>query len=219
MNEYSEQVDNINHHFWQICWILNEKSKSMKEKMEYRSAIRSRERIRAAYAQLINEKNTTAISVKEVVQRAGINRSTFYAHYQDIYAVLEEIEAGISQKMFAFLDVTQRTELPNSPLSFLTSIGADLEQNKDFYRLLLAAHGSTTFIHTLKEAFFEQMVNESKVIEKATRPQEFLISMRVIVNGMVMIFSDWVMGKVQMPMPDLVNILNNVAISAMREYV
>ena len=53
----------------------------MGEKAEYRSAVRSRENIRKAYVELIHEKGTIEITVKELVERADVNRSTFYAHY------------------------------------------------------------------------------------------------------------------------------------------
>ncbi len=191
----------------------------MKEKAEYRSAIRSRESIRKAYLDLMREKNTTAISVRELVERADVNRSTFYAHYQDIYAVLEEIENEITQKLFGYLDETEHTELLYHPLPFLMRIGAELEQNKEFYRLLLDTQGSFTFMHKLQEVFLKRMVTERKVFSQIARPDEFLISMRVVTSGMVVIFSDWVNGKVQMPIPELMSILNNVAVNAAREYV
>src|SRR5512136_692377 len=89
----------------QKCLIFG-KRRGMGEKAEYRSAMRSRENLRKAYVELIHEKGTVNITVKELVERADVNRSTFYAHYQDIYAVLEEIENEIVQKMSTFLDAS-----------------------------------------------------------------------------------------------------------------
>lgn len=48
--------------------------------------------IRRSFTDLLKTKPIQSISVKELSDRAGINRGTFYTHYQDIYALLEEIE-------------------------------------------------------------------------------------------------------------------------------
>lgn len=190
----------------------------MNGKAEYRSAIRSRASIRKAYVELMREQNTAAISVKELVARADINRSTFYAHYQDIYAVLEEIEAEIAQKLVVFLGESDRDGLPHTPLAFLTRLGAELEQNREFYRLMLDTQGSVAFIHKLKEVILERMMAGRNELGPIRRQKEFLVSMRVITGGAVAIFSDWVAGKVDMPMSELVTIVNEVVTNAARQY-
>ena len=48
--------------------------------------------IRQAFTSLLEEKPIQRIAVTELCQRAGINRSTFYAHYDDIYDLLQQIE-------------------------------------------------------------------------------------------------------------------------------
>lgn len=58
---------------------------------EYRNAIRSRKLIRNAYCELIHEKKDVHVTVKEIVERADVSKSTFYAHYNDIEALLNEI--------------------------------------------------------------------------------------------------------------------------------
>ena len=48
--------------------------------------------IRRAFTDLLAEKSLQRITVREVCQRAGVNRSTFYAHYTDLYDLLTRIE-------------------------------------------------------------------------------------------------------------------------------
>lgn len=47
--------------------------------------------IREAFLQLLDEKALGKITVKDITDRCGINRNTFYYHYQDIPALVEEI--------------------------------------------------------------------------------------------------------------------------------
>src|SRR5512142_1207002 len=44
---------------------------------------RTRERLGAAVIALIQEKSIDEVSVQEVLDRAGVGRSTFYLHYRD----------------------------------------------------------------------------------------------------------------------------------------
>ncbi|MBB5183167.1 TetR/AcrR family transcriptional regulator [Catenisphaera adipataccumulans] len=47
--------------------------------------------IMEAFVELLEEKPFNKITVKDIVGRCGINRNTFYYHYQDIYDLLEKV--------------------------------------------------------------------------------------------------------------------------------
>ena len=46
--------------------------------------------IKAAFIRLLNERPLNKISVKSIVDICNISRNTFYYHYEDIYALLED---------------------------------------------------------------------------------------------------------------------------------
>jgi AcrR family transcriptional regulator len=43
-----------------------------------------------AFGQLLDEKPLNRITVKDIVERCGVNRNTFYYHFRDIPALLEQ---------------------------------------------------------------------------------------------------------------------------------
>jgi AcrR family transcriptional regulator len=51
---------------------------------------RTRSLIQQAFSELLAEKGFGAITVQDITERAGIHRATFYAHYPDKFALLEE---------------------------------------------------------------------------------------------------------------------------------
>ena len=78
-------------------------SKSKENDVRYKAA---EEKIRTAFYELLREEGFQKVTVRMIVERAGINRSTFYLHYQDKYDLLESIEeelsggiAGMAMKM------------------------------------------------------------------------------------------------------------------------
>ena len=48
------------------------------------------EKMDKAFLELLQKKDLSFITVKEICQRAGVNRSTFYLHYETIGDLLEE---------------------------------------------------------------------------------------------------------------------------------
>ena len=51
----------------------------------------TRRAIKEAFTSLLEERPLNDITVKDIVERCGINRNSFYYHYQDLPALIEEI--------------------------------------------------------------------------------------------------------------------------------
>ncbi len=51
----------------------------------------TRQAIRNSFIKLINERPIAQITVKDIVEDCGINRNSFYYHYQDLPSMIEEI--------------------------------------------------------------------------------------------------------------------------------
>ena len=47
--------------------------------------------IKVSFMKLLNAQPLNQISVRDIVEECGINRNSFYYHYQDIPALIEEI--------------------------------------------------------------------------------------------------------------------------------
>ncbi|MFT8871311.1 MAG: TetR family transcriptional regulator [Sporolactobacillus sp.] len=56
---------------------------------------RTEERVTAAFAELLNEKGFSQLTVGDIAARADINRATFYQHYNDKYELLHACECRL----------------------------------------------------------------------------------------------------------------------------
>ena len=59
----------------------------------------SRDKIINAAAELMKEKNYRKISVAEICEKAGINRSTFYRNFEDVYDMVEKLPQELLRKL------------------------------------------------------------------------------------------------------------------------
>ena len=56
--------------------------------------------IRTVYGMMTREKRPIGkITVREICEQAEIHRSTFYAHYQDVYDLVERVERNMSRQL------------------------------------------------------------------------------------------------------------------------
>lgn len=55
----------------------------------------------ASFVKLLNEKPLDKITIKDIVEDCGINRNTFYYHFEDIPSLIKSILNGETQKAFS----------------------------------------------------------------------------------------------------------------------
>lgn len=62
------------------------------------------EAIRDAFLLILKEKDLNKISVSDIIKRAGIVRSTFYNHYENIPALVTSIEDKTIEDIFSLMN-------------------------------------------------------------------------------------------------------------------
>ena len=59
----------------------------------------TKQAIETAFLQLLNEKPLNKISVRDIVEKCGINRNSFYYHFQDIPSLIAEIITASTDRL------------------------------------------------------------------------------------------------------------------------
>lgn len=167
----------------------------MAEKKEYRSSIRSRRLIRQAFLDLLKEKPFEKITITDIVNRADLNRSTFYAHYPDIFGIVEELEDEVVQKNIALIEKIQYRNIFTDPTPYLEGIAAMLEENKE----LLTCLGHAQLNRTRLEKFYKLMIRDvltrSSIPEHIRTSPEFAIRVHFFIGGIVNAYLQWADGS------------------------
>lgn len=119
---------------------------SMKE-IKYSSKKRTHDRIKKAFAVLLSEKKAlNKITVAELSKRAEVTRGTFYAHYDNIFEVAEELE---NEFIAALDDSTSNIEHAEDFPKHLHQIFVFLAANEELYRQLLLSDAPLVFVTKL----------------------------------------------------------------------
>lgn len=92
---------------------------------------KSVERIEKVFIELLQTKKFHEITVSEICKRCGLNRSTFYANYEDIYELADRIRAYLEEEVNHLYEAeTTRKFNSNDYLRLFRHI----QENQLFYR-------------------------------------------------------------------------------------
>ena len=160
--------------------------------------------LKNALMDLLSEKGSvTKISVRELCERADLNRSTFYAHFSEPKELLEEVEAELLdatrehlQKIGAENDIGAHRYL----LSFLIYI----KENDKPFRTLLIDAGDPEFRSKFMQQSIIQFV-ENLNISFPKDQEQYIYS--YILNGSTGVIIQWMRSDYSIDENALVDLL------------
>lgn len=112
-------------------------------------------RLKSGLARLMQKKNMNQITVKELVDEAGVNRSTFYLHYSDVTELLKEIEDGLLGEMCRAVEKHPIALESHTTIYFFEDVFRVLAENREIGCALLGPNGDIRFIRQV-EALLEE---------------------------------------------------------------
>lgn len=93
--------------------------------------------IRSAFYELIKEKPMEKITVREIAERAEINKTTFYAHYETVYDLVDQLEQEAVAEILKEMSGAQN--LLDDPRSFVREMYTAMAHYSDDFKLIPAA--------------------------------------------------------------------------------
>ena len=156
------------------------------------------------------KKSIEKISIKEICESAELNRSTFYAYYNEPKDLLQEIEAEITASTIEYLKkevVENESEPKGTVLAFLRYI----RDNDRQFRIFLVDNLNPDF----RSAYFAQSLAFIKSISVHFPEVEAPYIYAYILNGSAAIILEWIRSGYSIPeeaLSDLLFSLNANAI-------
>lgn len=185
--------------------------------------VRTREAIRNALVDLIEEKGFEAITVKDITSQAKINRSTFYAHYQDKFDLMNTCLDEVMLQMYNIskqeipkvIAELEMNPTPTTPFPAAVSVFEYLAKNSGFMKAVLSPKGDLTFQIKLKDFIWNTLFeNSSSALIKEENllvPRQYLTS--YISSAHIGVIQQWLnSGMVESP-HEMARILSMITIN------
>ena len=131
-----------------------------------RSTRRTRSAIREALTEMLALKPVGKITVQELIDRANICRTTFYAHYEDIYDLLSEVENDILSEIREGLEGLDQAPIRvEEQYPAIEAVVAVYARHEKLIRLLNGPNGDPAFDARLQDTIYQQTRDLRKVKE------------------------------------------------------
>ena len=118
--------------------------------------------IKQAFFELLEKKPFEKITIKDITDKAMINRGTFYLHYCDKYDLLDNLEDQVIDDVRGFADLItpetiKESRRENMPLPHLIPLLAYIEENPSFFLLISSSGTSMSFYSKVSQTFFAHL--------------------------------------------------------------
>ncbi|MBQ7378979.1 MAG: TetR/AcrR family transcriptional regulator [Clostridia bacterium] len=146
--------------------------------------VKTKQQIKQAFLSLRDQYTPEKIKVKDICERAMINKTTFYKHYVDSLALADEIEENCIEKlMSAFAEKKSLFESPKAYVQgLLTAVERQSEELRTVYKGRMEAF-VTKLEHKLMQAY-----------DGSENSTERRMTATFMISGMVHVLGQWLLS-------------------------
>ena len=187
---------------------------------ENRSVRHTKEKLQKSLIALLEEKQITQITVKELCTLADVNRGTFYCHYTDIYDMLAKMESAF---FTAFEEIS--AACPGTSYSarltknYLLAIFSFTYENRDFCRVLLGPNGDMAFVERMKRFVYDKCCTYWRTLNPQLDRRKYDSFNAFVINGCVGILANWLDGDTEESPEEVADAAAKIVSSSIRAYI
>lgn len=183
------------------------------------------QRMDEALVALLNQKPFEFITVKEICNQAGVNRSTFYLHYETIGDLLAETVEATNKDFLSYFAQSSEgfiEKIATRPLNelmlvtpeFLTPYLRFVEEHKPVFHAAFvhpAAMRSEDKFHSLYQFIFDPILERFSV-----PPEKRKYMVQFYLQGIMAIIQSWVISGCREEIPEIVEIITDCVLAHRR---
>lgn len=173
-----------------------------KEEALDRRVRRTQQAIKGAFLELLGEKPMDRITITELAQAADINRKTFYAHYENVQAVMASVENDIVNHFMEVITEQDLISFLSHPYPVLQRLATSMQENLEVSRRIFATGIASTLLETTREKINDRMAalfQDSFHLSPPT--QGYVVSF--LTGGLFSAFAAWVQSEERIPLEQL----------------
>ena len=176
-------------------------------KQDLRVAVTKR-MIQEALIRLLENKPIDKIKVNELCEESGINRATFYRHYETLQDILREIEADV---IHAMPQPRQKPRTLEDARAYLKQVCTYIYDNIGIMQILLTNRTDEEMMQSMT-VFYRDYLDIYLETLPLDRPSEdtIQIAITLLAGGCHYLMKKCVMGQIQKTPAELADILCNM---------
>lgn len=172
-------------------------------KTNNRSTRRSRKLIRDAFLELIRTIPIERITVTDIAEKADINRGTFYTHYKDVLALVEEIQNEMTHKMLEIADSRSYLEFCCDPFPSLAAASKYISENEYLYRAMINYGDTDRVAVEMADIYISHIMMDESIPKPVRTDPCFIVTARYHAAGLINTYASWFRGKLPISLDEI----------------
>lgn len=165
--------------------------------------------IRRALTTLLKQKPIERITVKELCEEAGINRGTFYGHFNDLYELRDQIEQELLDDFKEALRVFDGS-FPSAVTEVTASIFHCIKDNADICEVTLGNYGDKDFMLKLVDMGKDFYLSFYTSHFKSAKPEDIEYYYAFVSSGCVGLIRHWFKNGMTTPCDELAHTVDGI---------
>lgn len=191
----------------------------MKTDKQDRRVRKTRTLLRNALVDILQNRRLNNITVKELCDKADINRSTFYLHYRDIFDLWAQIEKEILDNMSGLLRSFSSQEIVLDPYPLLFGISNILKKDLDFYQSFFRCKESTILLEHLKDDYINYFISENQSLVKRFKERNFELYITFVISGSFSLFRKIVIEEDNFSLDKLASLIELLILKGLDDFI
>lgn len=162
--------------------------------------------IKSAFEELICEKDYERITVKELCDRAMINKKTFYHYYETLDALLTEIQTELSS---AYVERVSKYTLPDELDKVNSEFFTYSAAQGLAYEKITCSGSYSSIRQDMIDTVIANTWNKSDKFNKMSRAYQELL-MEYINSVTIGLYRQWVSGGKTIPLKEIIRLSNSL---------
>lgn len=158
---------------------------------ESRRVSLTKKMLRDSLCELLEKNNIQKISIKQICETADVNRTTFYAHYCDRYALLRDVEHDVASNVNALVKKTKDCNQESLLEQFFKYIMDNIKK----IRLILKNASDNKFAVSLAELSVKLCISDERLAKIKEETREFIY--QYIINGSLSIIEKLIGNEIK----------------------
>lgn len=152
--------------------------------------------IRDSFIHLLESKSIEHITIKAICEEADVNRTTFYAHYSDQYALLHAIEDDLYDNIRTYLSQLGTDPADPNAIAQTEKIFDYLRENARVAKLLLSDRGDFNFQKRVMHLVYDLITTQLRMTKSISK-QDAEYVYEYAITGCVGIVQKWLNEDMQ----------------------
>ena len=167
-----------------------------------RRVSRTRKNIRNALLELLAEKPSSQITIKELSERADINRKTFYAHYDSIENIYDTIGDELVDKILVLHNKYKLKDSNFDIHGFFRNLNESISQDMDLFEKLVKSN-SYEFLWFKVKGILKQSLIHDFSANKDINIDVYKLHIEFIASGLMSMYVEWINSDKKISLEEL----------------